>query len=263
MNPNDWKKDDPAWLAQREALWQQLLPFLKDLSTGADRDPEEYMRQARAFFDGDQLVRETDYVKSLSWPYWDIRLALHPNPTREVILELFNGSSANDSSNREYAGFWSPVARLSPLFVQGVLSKELAVDIISVFYGNSYEEAIKLRGIDANENIQHRLREILTVSLGWSFFDNLSGMGGHHWPAKMLWAQAEGILPRADAEVVKAMEWALTRYCKNINHYPELPSSKIPEKYAFLKFVVERLRLLRPQLDPAFWPYVDSITIEL
>lgn len=265
MDKSAWKTDDPAWVKAREKQWEGLQSYLKrDRDFNHDGNPEEFMKQARDYFTGADIEYPDDYEKRLSAPNWQARVTMHPNPTVEVIRAIQLESLKkldNKSAYGHYGQHYKIIQnRWAPLIKKGLLPESIVDTYLDAIYGNSFEEALQINQADLKAELNQAIENLLEHLFGWAL--GAANADCDYFPYERFWKQLEDMLLHVeDANFTKlGLDFLLKRLVRNINNFEDFWTAKLPRQRAFIEFFRKRIREIRGQLNPRFWPYIDALT---
>jgi hypothetical protein len=263
IDRSPWKINDAEWLKKREKQWndgfsQFVKPHAEDVS---DAEPVEYMKKAKEFYDGSRIEYPEDECERQGMPSWSIRVALHPDPSIQNIRQIFNDWDLKTRTKfhvftyGEYYGFIQWI--YAPLIKKGLLDESIVDNFMQAMYGDSYDEAVKLRQCDPETTLGYSADNLLRCLFSWAVF--AKDVDCDYLPYERLWTQVEGMLLMMNEEQFDQIALRFDSRVEAANDPDSLRTAHLPRRRAFLELFRTRMKALRNQLNPRFWPYVDAL----
>lgn len=260
MNNSAWKNDDPAWAAHRKKQWEGLQRYLKKQIDDLDiENPVEYIKQAQDFFNGTNIEYPTGYHERISAPRWHVRLLLHPDPSVNNIKDIFKDFDKK-SQNRinHYGKFYTLIqGEWAPLIQVGIVEERICDNFLEAMYGNSFAEAVAMRNAEIKTTLLPACKDLLTYLFNWAA--TRSDLDRDYLSYEPLLKQLLEMFLMIDDSSFHKIEFVLKRCFRFVNQFETSKTADLPKRRAFVELFSESMINIRDQLNPCFWPYIDTL----
>lgn len=260
MDKTAWQNNDPEWALQRKKKWDGLQWYLKTQIDDLDiENPAEYLKQAENFFNGTHIEYPTEYCDRVNSPTWHVRLLLHPDPSVKNIKELFEDWDKKSQNRIDYyTKYYTMIQRRwAPLIQSGWVEERICDNFLEAMYGSSFAEAVAMRNADIKTTLVPSCEDLLTYLFSWSA--TRSDLDRDYLSYEPLLKQLLEMFLLIDNSGFLKIEFVLKRFFRFVNQFDSFETADLPKRRAFVELFSKSMLDIRDQLNPCFWPYIDTL----